>query len=194
MSKQRTLLTLLILMAAATPAKAGPLGLEMGMPLSRLSIQQDLGDNRYVVKVPTPNSEFESYIAFVTVKEGLCKISAIGKTHENDKAGTSTRIAYERLKAVLRDKYGPSKTYDFLHAGSIWKESYEWAASIYRNERSLADFWDREEHSNLTDNLTAIALSVKAVGLSNPYLILNYEFKNLQACDAVNVQRDNDAL
>lgn len=175
-------------------AYAQAFGVEMGAPVSKYSGQRQGNSNSYVIKVPQPNEEFESYMAVATPQTGVCKVTGIGKTYRNDNYGTSAKAAFHNLKTILAQRYGNSKDFDFLHAGALWKEPREWVWSIYKNERTLASFWDAEERSNLPASLNAFTLSTNAVDTSGAYLRLSYEFSNFDACKRVMNERSAQGL
>lgn len=173
----------LFLAMAPTLAAAGPFGLTQGTPVSRLLVVKKLdGDYRYEVRVPTPLSEFDFYIATVTPGEGLCRVTAIGRTLENDSNGASARAVYTSLKNALDEKYGNSKAFDFVHLGALFDKPSEFAMAIFRNERSLSAFWDNQERSRLPADLSSIQLSVKALSSSKTYVNISYELGNFDAC------------
>lgn len=62
----------------------GAFGIEAGQPLSNLKILKKNNEHSYVIAVPVPNDEFDTYLVYVTPNTGVCRISAIGVNHEND--------------------------------------------------------------------------------------------------------------
>jgi hypothetical protein len=98
------------------------------------------------------------------------------------------------LAAALSEKYGkPTKTFDFLHSRSIWKESNEFAMSLRQHERTLSDYWEALP-GKLPDSIASIALVAYGASQTNTYLTLNYEFSNLDSCISHDKQKDKDAL
>ena len=185
----------LILLLAPAAAQAGPFGVERGMPLSKLQvIKKEDQPFYYEIRVPSPHPNFETYIAVVTPEDGLCKITGIGKTLEGDADGTIARSVFNELHSALSAKYGNSKDFDFLHANSIWNEPNEWAMSLKQNERSLASFWDREEHSNMPPDLSGITLQAHAVSSNGTYVNVSYEFSNSAACSTRSEASKNSVL
>jgi hypothetical protein len=166
----------------------------MGTPISKLHVLKHDRENSYTIDVPTPNSEFESYVVLATPGTGVCKIVGIGKDHDGDAAGVEIRMAFNSMEAVLRSKYGNSKTFDFLQSGSIWNDVGDFAMALRRNERHLEGFWDRDENSTLPSDIRSINLSASATGSSSTYLTLSYEYTNMDACTAKRRATDNSAL
>ena len=132
--------------------------------------------------LPTGNSLFDDYRLIITPKSGLCKITAWISEINDSPYGDSTRARYDSLYGALSAKYGNSKSFDFLRAGSIWNNSREWMMSLYQNERTLAAFWDAEEGSKLPGNLQGIRIKVAASSSSTSMISVSYEFKNAKSC------------
>lgn len=180
--------------AQTAPVEGGAFGLEAGQPISSLKILKNVEKNVYVVTVPRPNREFETYIAFATNKHGLCKIFAAGKSYENDRYGSETQSVFSKFKSVLIQKYGKSKDYDFLKYGALWKDSNEWVMSLKQNERSLESFWSRSEVIPWPNSLKNINLSAKATSSDSSYITLAYEFTNFEKCKSDDSQLENSGL
>jgi hypothetical protein len=187
----------LVLLLGSPNADAQAFGIKMGQKAASLEGAVEQKENRgratrqYVLKtVPLPNSEFESYLATETTRQGICKVSGIGKTHVSDRFGFSIRRAFDELDSALTARYGEATgAYDFLHAGSIWSEADEFAMSLRRDERSLTKIWEPSGEA-----ISAIMLDAKAVSSSDTYLTLSYEFTNFDACVAENKLGDQDGL
>lgn len=183
-----------LLVACSGVADAQAFGVAPGKPISQYSGKPIQGDPYYYeIKVPEPNNEFESYTAVATPRTGVCKVTGIGRTHQNDDYGSDTRSSFTSLRGRLSQRYGSSHDFDFLRSGAIWKESREWVWSIYKHERTLASFWVPSEGATLPAPLRAVTLEAKSVNPSSgAYLTLTYEFDNFDACKAV-IGDGNDA-
>jgi hypothetical protein len=155
----------------------------MGQTVSSLRVIKKIDEMDYEIQVPIPNPEFESYVARISPSSGVCRVSGLGKTHTNDRYGFETRSAFARLKASLGARYGSSKNYDFLNAGSIWNDPQDWHMALQKEERTLASFWSKEHESALPATISGIMLDTRAVS-SGPYLALAYEFTNMTDCSA----------
>jgi hypothetical protein len=180
------------LFALAVSANAGPLGLNMGQTVAQTKIVKALGSNNYSVSVPNPLNSFENYLAKIGQKIGLCRLIAVGRTFENDAYGSNVSGEYGRLKELIFSKYGASKEFDFLQAGSIWNEPKDWSMAVMKDERSKSSFWDRSEGSNLPPDIEAINLKVLSANMNENYVVITYEFKNFEQCkqEENNLQRD----
>lgn len=183
----------------ATSAFSGPFGMEKGMTLEAV---QRLGkfdpiDSKYVYRAKNLKSghpDFELYSVIITPLSGLCKISLVSKDVETNSYGSELSSKYSELKGTLSGKYGPVKMeYDFLMSGSIWKNSNEWMMSLRQKERTLAAFWDKKT-SSLNDSLSGISLEAKALSQNKGYIILSYEFDNIDACIAERSAANNSNL
>lgn len=178
----------------ATSACAGPFGLTMGMAASDLSVITKGDNGEYSIKVPKPNSEFQTYTATAGAKTGLCKVVAVGRTKENDKTGAETMLAYERLRADLIAKYGNGRADNVLQSGAQWNRGDEWSASIYYKERTVAYVWDPGNSAGLPPDIGRISLEVRAAAPFDPFVQLSYEFANFSKCSAATPEQDKDAL
>ncbi|WP_155914538.1 hypothetical protein [Asticcacaulis sp. AC460] len=181
---------------AATAAFAGPFGIKMGAQVKDLKVveKHDMSApwEAYSISVPQPNSEFESYMIVLTPQTGVCKVLAIGKTYEDDRYGTSVRSAYDKLKSALSQKYGQPKDYDFLSSGALWKDSEDFAASLDKNERTLASFWSVP--LDASNEIADIQLSAEGASLSDTYISLSYELRNFDQCVKLKDSTDNNGL
>lgn len=186
---------MLVSASMPTQALAGPFGLRQGTPLSGLQVVKNAeSEYRYVIKVPTPLSEFDFYLATVTPKEGLCRVAAIGATLDRDPTGSSARGRYNMLKEALTEKYGSSKEYDFVHSGALFNKESDFAMAIQRKERTLRSYWGAEERSHLPPDISAIELSVEALSSSQTYVNVTYELGNFTACARSRIKAKSDAL
>jgi hypothetical protein len=141
--------------------------------------------SRYVFSassLPSGNSLFDDYRLTIAPKSGLCKITAWISQIADSPYGDSTRAKYDSLYRALSAKYGSSKSFDFLRAGSIWNDSREWMMSLYQKERTLAAFWDADEGSRLPRNLKAISIQAYASSSSTSMISVSYEFNNVNSC------------
>lgn len=190
--KMRPILIALALASVGTAAAAGPFGLEMGTPTSKLRVigRADKPDT-YQVAPPTPDAEFSAYVVVASSKQGLCKIVAFGKDHENDADGTAIRAAFEHVKATLAKQYGSSGDFDFVDFGSPWSKGGDFAMSLRENHRSLASFWDSSEESTLPGDITNIKLEAKATSSTTTYVTVTYEFANFGQCNGETVRTQN---
>ena len=163
---------------------AQPFGIAEGTPTTQLQIEEDRGDYFYIIKPPKTHSNFEAYTALSTPEQGVCRLSGLGFTLENDAYGNRARDLFQFLTDQLSSKYGKSKIFDYLRVGSIWREPQEWAISINKNERSYNRYWDKEEKSTLSSGLRSVTLSTKALDSNRTYIVITYEFDNIDKCMA----------
>lgn len=157
-------------------ALAGAFGLEAGTPIAALDHPVPKGDGVYLLQnVPKPNPEFSSYVVIATPALGVCKVVGIGQGHEGDLDGSAIRGVATGLAEVLRAKYGTPKVYDFLHAGSIWRDPGDFAMGLYLNQRTLAYAWSQGVAS-LPADLGSILLTATGPSSTTTSITLGYEF------------------
>lgn len=172
----------------ANTVVAGPFGLDMGMTLKQIHKLTDIKPAKatfeYVTnKLPKSNKAFEKYIIYVSPKNGLCKITAIGNDINTSSHGSELVSSFKAMEAKLTGKYGQNKKYDFLKSESIWSKDNDWTTALKLNERILASFWPAKEDANLIENIKTIMLEASALDQHKGYYVLRYEFKNVDACN-----------
>lgn len=174
-------------------AEAGPFGLEMGMPLSKLNIAKATPKpGIYELRsVPNPHSAFESYIVQVSPSAGLCWIKALGRTLEVSAYGTELKSAFDDLKARLASNYGvPSQELDVLLPKSIWNEPRDWMMGLRKKERMLMAMWEK----SLPSSLRAVYIAASALSSSRGYVAVEYAFTNEASCEAELRKKEDGAL
>jgi len=183
-------------MVVSTFAQAGPFGLSMGMQKSQIEGLESTGTpfTYETSSVPTPSSQFETYVMQIGDKNGLCVVKAISQTISTNRYGVALKERFSSLKEALSNKYGSHKTQDFLMSGSIWDEPEDFMTGLTKNERYLRAYWDAEEKSDLTDNLKAIVLVAAGLGSEKGAVYIQYEFENSEECDQEREALDADAL
>lgn len=180
---------------------AGPMGLSQGMTLAELQKQGPFiasagGPSFYKSStLAKGHPEFETYMAILTPEHGLCKLQAVGKVGASDAYGSALRSKYERLITALTEKYGkPSDKFNFLKAGSMWKESQYWMMSLYKNQRILLTSWHKSEKLRLPDSLESIQVEASAKDSDKGYVSLSYEFSNVTECLKILDTKENANL
>lgn len=181
---QTLVLGLLIFALPNRASFAQPFGIAEGTPTAELNVVREHHTFFYVITPKAPHPDFESYTATSTPEDGVCRLAGIGFTLGNDAYGTQSRSLFEKIADQLSGKYGKSKTFDFLHAGSIWHEPREWAMAVYKNERSFARVWSKKEGSTLQNGIESILLSIYAVASDKTYVSLSFDYDNHAKCDA----------
>lgn len=182
------------LIFCANSTSAQSFGITSGASLADLKIISDNGDGQYEVEVPKPNREFDFYTVTLTPETGVCRVSGYGRTHSNDRFGTSSKTAFDDLRIALEKNYGRHHFADFLKEGSIWDNQSEWVMSFYQNERVYQAIWDEEEHSNLNSNLKRIYMDMNALNASDSWVYLRYEFDNHDRCMEIIESNDSSGL
>lgn len=190
------LVAVALAMAGPTALKAQAFGVEMGVPVSKYGGKLVTPSPYYFqIAVPDPNPEFESYAALATPQTGICKVSALGRTHYSDSYGLETKGAFDKLVAALSAKYGKSQKFDYLQRGALWSKPNEWNWSIYKKERVVAAYWTLEIGSPLPPTIEGIKLDVRSVNPTDgAYVALAYEFANFDACEKIIDAAENSGL
>ena len=188
--KKAFLFIIVFLVAIVSMIAAQSFGIKMGSTLEELVA---MGCNptllkgqpyRYYVTPPKPHPLFESYIVDISPTYGVYRIAASSKDISCSQYGTELKDKFSDIKKQLAVTYGKSKDYDFLTYGSVWKEPRDWMMSLYKEDRALASFWDREQGSNMPDDLTGIMLNARALSTSTGWLRLQYDSINAHEAGA----------
>jgi hypothetical protein len=97
------------------------------------------------------------------------------------------------LKQALTQRYGtPSRDFDFLRAGAIWKGPNEWMWSLFKKERVLSVYWG-SENTPVKKPVQYIALKATGSSPETAMIVASYEFENMKACsdDIENLDASN---
>jgi hypothetical protein len=183
----------ILLCLSTTGASAQGFGIEMGMPVESLDILEEIEKEpyTYAIAVPKPHSEFERYLVIAPPETGVCKVWGIGKNHDNDSYGTSVKAAFSILLTALESRYRDYKLYDFIRSEGIWDGPDEWVMSLRQSERTYIAFWTEDSKSNLSEGLEAISLGVMSLDRDTAYIVIQYEYDNIDEC--TQIIRDQDA-
>ena len=175
---------------AAAKRPDGPFGLYMGMTQAQLSqLDRSLTPDKtnygwFHVAVPRPSIRFfEDYAVAAPQGTGLCKIVAAGKTVETSVYGSELRDEFDAIVAGITTKYGqPDDKTDYLKEGSIWGEPQDWMMGLKLKERELRTVW--RSRSTLPNYIADISVTAAATSANRGFVILVYEFDNVDACYA----------
>lgn len=166
-----------------TNLSAQAFGIEMGVSLSELEGAEDIGNGNYVISVPRPHSEFESYVVVLSETTGVCMVRGIGKNHNNDRTGINVRTAFDTLEAALKKTYGAGEQTNWLQPRALWDGAHEWVMSIRQNERLFGTDWTVTDGAELPEEIKAITMQIRAVSSDTSYIVLQYRFSNFEECD-----------
>jgi hypothetical protein len=96
---------------------------------------------------------------------------------------------------LLRDvQYGKSKRYDFLKAGSLWKEPQYFMMGLLEKERELASVWPAENDTKMRDDLREILMKATPLSQGIGSILVTYDFQNLDQCKKEVEATEDDAL
>ena len=175
-------------LVAASPALAGPFGVEKGTPKSQLNVLRVVDESTpfktYEISVPSPNSEISFYDIDLTDKTGVCRLTAFGNSHYDDNTGATVRPIFNSFKDALTKKYGKSDDFDYLHDGSALTAADQFSAGLDKGERSLVSFWDSET-TTMPADIQSISLEAEAIDQTTTYVVITYEYSNFNDCFAM---------
>lgn len=160
-----------------------PFGIRMGASKSELKITKEVAPFLYeLASVPKPHSAFETYIAQVTPKSGVCFVKAIGADINTSAYGNELRSEVDKLRDQIDSVYGKSKLLDQLRYGSIWHEPREWMMGLREKERIYAAHWSSSEGLVMKLGIKEIYLAAQALASDRGYVALEYYFDNYSHC------------
>lgn len=170
-------------------------GLMMGMKLEQIDKNaKKIANGVYKVKVPKPHSAFSQYIVRVCPSEGLYYIKAMSDNIETNGHGDSLQIKYEEIENKLKNAYGDNKKTDFLVKGSLWHEPKYWMMSLLKQDRYFFSIWNKENNSQLKENLISIGLSPAALNTQAGYIALEYTYENEKKCKEELAKKEDGVL
>lgn len=173
----------------------GPFGLRMGMTKLELHAGKQLEPFKYELSsVPKPHAAFESYVAEVTPKAGLCYLKGVGKDIQSNVYGVEIKTQFANLKNQLTQNYGEPEVIDTLLPGSIWNEPNEWLMALRKNERTLIAIWKKENGAPLKGGVRVVYLGAGANRGDSGYVSVDYEFDNKDQCEAEEADDQRSAL
>lgn len=162
---------------------AAPFGITFGMPRSEL--EQLIGTfaeaepgTLVATTVPRPHPDFEHYVFFVSPTNGVCGITAMGKSVQMNAFGDQLKEAFAKIDGQLTERYGKAQQYtDMVKPGSIWNEPEDWSMALSLAERVLSKVWNPPASS-----LSAIGLQATAESRNEGRLLLLYQSPTSRAC------------
>jgi hypothetical protein len=194
----KRLATLAFLLLVANQVVAAQFGLESGASLEQIKAITTLKQVKPFVysasKVPNGHAAFDDYRLLITPNQGLCKIVAWTPAITSNSFGETIKSKFSELFNALTEKYGNSKTYDFLREGSIWDDPQDWMMGLAKGDRTLTAYWDDEEKSSLPPDVESISLEAVGANSETGGISLTYEFKNFGACSAWIKTQENSSL
>lgn len=185
----------IVLLGLSSVATAGPFGLEMGMPLSKIGGQPKHHPNGMyaITTVPKPHSAFESYVVQVAPKAGLCFAKGVGHDIETDD-GAAVRAAFDDMAAKLTTLYGTPQKIDQIQPGATNTGDDAWMQALVAKERTLTWIWDADSGANLPADLRMVGLVATAVAPEKGYIVVEYAFVNEPDCEEELKSVEDDAL
>jgi len=193
MLKTITIAIMFTALSAISAHADSAFGIEYGGELP--SGSEDIGDGYFfVASPPKPHSLFETYAVIHTAETGVCMITAISTTFENDKYGTKAKSAYDELVVSLDKKYGPvGDMWEELKAGALWDEADEFAMSLLQKDREHSRWFKPSAASQ--NEFDYVQILIGAEDGSSTYVRLDYRNKVLlENCTAVLSSANNDSL
>ncbi|WP_156878692.1 hypothetical protein [Roseomonas gilardii] len=180
---QRLAVSALLLVLSCVSAHSQPFGISEGTPRSAIKIEEEVRPGWLRIVPPRKHPEFELFHVQITQETGVCRLSAAGITHSNDRYGRSVRSAFQEVREQLEATYGKSGLNDFLKTGALWKNDEEWVMSIRQNERIFQAAWGKPSGAPIKNGVTEVLLNVAALDQSKSYLRLQFVFSNFDKCE-----------
>lgn len=184
------LLAVLLLPSLGQAEVPTPFGVTLGKPLPKnfQKAQKCVsgGEQDKVLvwiceRAPKMLTGAEGYL-FGTYKGRVMKAVTLW-VFQNDRHGDSALTKWRGIYDALTAKWGKAaKDFDFLKAGSIWKDHQDYAMSLHQNERRRASYWARlgiSKTGAAHQNGVAIALTITGSSSTTTKLTLAYEDEGL---------------
>jgi len=193
MLKTITIAIMFTALSAISAHADSAFGIEYGGELPSGAVDVDDGYFR-VSTPPKPHSSFETYAVKYHTETGVCFITALSKTFENDKYGTQAKTEYDKLVAALDRKYGPEgDRWEELKAEALWDDADEFAMSLLEGDRNHARWFLPSADSK--NEFNYVQIEINAIDSSKTYIKLDYNNRILnEDCTAKISEADNDSL
>ncbi|MDF1670620.1 MAG: hypothetical protein P1U83_13495 [Roseovarius sp.] len=179
----------LVLSFARMGCADGAFGLEFGQAIPETANEKS--DGFYYLKPPKTHPEFETYVISGSDSFGVCRISAIGKDHNDDEWGLSIKAKYEEIIKALEKKYGVGEREEFLRPGALYDDPEDFSRAISKNQRIHQIYW--ENVSDGPTGLNDLFLTVKA-DWEDTYIIIQYRSNSYNDCKIEYMEKANDAF
>ena len=145
---------------------------------------KDIGNYWYTTEeLPKGNFKLTKYDLLITPKAGLCRITSFTDIMYSNSFGDQLISEFKFFEEALTKKYGANKKYDFVKRDSIWNDTQYWMMGLLKEERFLTVFWNKKDGSNLPqNNIKSISVRARATSSDAGYIVVNYEFLNVNEC------------
>jgi len=169
---------------------SAPFGIEMGSPVSTVTVVREMAQGKYYITPPKPHPQFETYLVQASPTYGIVWIKGITSDLLNDSYGNSALAMMDKLRAQLESRYGPGNKTDFLMPDALWTDPRDWAMGLLEGERAHHCLWQRPENRDLPDDLASIFLGIGALDNTTTNVVLEYASTSLEAAER---ELDNEA-
>lgn len=191
----RLVLTFLLTVFVTPLAMAsGPFGVSMGAdPLSLKGAQHiNSVHSIYKFEPSQPHSSFKEYWVQASKTHGVCEIKANTDKIQTNSFGTWLVAEFGRIEQGLKKVYGENVSYNMRYPGSRFSEPQDMMAALMAQEHALVAMWGDKSYV-LKDNIISVGLMGEALGTDHGMLVIQYTFKNHQAC-IEEINSANDAV
>lgn len=145
--------------------------------------------------VPKPHPEFELYAIQYVEGVGICAVTAVSKTIENDSYGFTTKRRVDAIAKQLKQKYGvETLKFDRLLYGSIWDDPDDWMMGVHQNERFYFYGWDSDKGFKPGGEVIELVVSAVAGASDAGNVRVEFYFKRQPQCDAIIEKAGQDAF
>jgi len=144
--------------------------------------------------LPKDHDTFKDFIVFYAEGIGVCKIIAVSKVIDTNVYGAGLKNEVDIVSKQISEKYGTFRKFDFLMAGSIWREPNEWMRSLIKKERYYSYYWSKETKFKQQHNISSITMDAVALDQNNGTIALTFEFENFNKCKEIENKKAKNAF
>lgn len=172
-------------------AQSQAFGVRLGGKLADYPSKKSAAHLQYDIEVPQPYAEFDFYTVLTDPSGQICTVTGLGKSYENDAAGTKAMAAFTSLKDLLEVKYGTSDM-----AGNTLPQASgpTFQKDLAAKRRSYEARWaGTGTGAGLPAEIGGISLGISALDDAT-YVTLRYEWSQWLDCMARREKADTSGL
>jgi len=161
-----------------------PFGIEFYSSIDKITIVNDLGQNKYIVEPISRHPLFSMYFVQTNNSGEIVWIKGVSDPIENDSFGIAIRALVDRIADQLAQKYSRGQKADFIQHGATWDDPQYWMNALDANERSYFHLWDSKNIRTLPDDLESIYVGANANDSFSSTAILEYASAKFSEAEA----------
>jgi hypothetical protein len=153
-----------------------------------------MGEKIMVNRAPSQPAGFSDFVLYFSNKDGLLKV--VGNTAGIATFGSGYELnsRYNSLLDQLAATYGPpTKSFNFLESGSVWKDPGDFMRGLLKSERHLDAYWLNETALS-AKGYESMAIRAYALRNDKGWVSVAYELDGWSVFSDAVTQKDPSAI